>query len=632
MLLTKWGEDLLSSSRDEDFVPLQEYPRPQMQRQSWQNLNGWWEYAITPLRGDVQDPRFVDDPTELPPQFLSPDASSRAARWEEGADEGRILVPFSPEFPLSGVSRKLSPDETLWYRRQFAVLARPTDRVLLHFGAVDQSCRVAVNGTYVGGNFGGYLPFALDITDEVNLDSAPNTLVVAVRDVTDTSYFSRGKQSSNPGGIWYTPQSGIWQTVWIEVVPAHHIADLLWEPTLDSAILTISAPGSEDQTVGLKVGSPVLGAAFMAGSPVLDPLLEAEVPIGVPTEFSVPSPENWTPEHPWIYPVELTLASLEGADTVYSYFALRTLGVGERADGKPALLLNGKPQFVIGLLDQGYWPDGGYTAPSDAALKWDIQFAKAAGYNMLRKHIKIEPLRWYHHCDRLGILVWQDAVNGGRPPRDFLLKSRVVLPYPLRDKPGALLGRQDPEGLTQYREELARMVAHLRSVPSLALWVPFNEGWGQFDAAANTERLRELDPSRPIDHASGWFDQGAGDLHSVHVYMRPPVFVGLGVRDSRVLALTEYGGLGLPVPGHRWSDASFGYLNFKNPREFARGFEKLHRQLGPALGRGLGALVYTQLSDVEEELNGLVTYDRRVVKMPLAELRQINNAVAAHAN
>lgn len=625
-MLTPWGENLDPAN------PLPLYPRPQLVRGRWLNLNGPWDFAITPLsvdnlggEGGLPEPTT---PAEVPP-FAVENPLEPPASWD-----GQITVPFSPEVALSGVNRSVMPDQTLWYQRDFVLDPqdlRPGERVLLHFGAVDQSCRVAVNDVEVGGNVGGYLPFTLDVTEA--LEAGPTQrLTVAVRDVSDVSYMSHGKQARDRGGIWYTPQSGIWQTVWIEVVPAAHIWKLIFTPDLDSVETTVAVDGKqdvdgvvgEDSTGALalvQIGPPAL---FEHGSPTdwegENPLLSVEVTPGVPQRIPIDHPVLWTPDQPHLYPVRVTF----GDDTVTSYFALRTVGVGRREDGKPALLLNGKPHFACGLLDQGYWPDGGYTAPSDEALIFDVTTAKALGYNMLRKHLKIEPLRWYHHCDRLGMLVWQDAVNGGRPPKKSLQNSRVLVPYWVPDRPGALLGRSDPQGLSMFAAEVADMVDLLYSTPSLVLWVPFNEGWGQFDADLMAQMVKELDPTRPVDHASGWFDQGGGDLHSVHLYFRPPTMVGR-VPDRRVLALTEYGGLALEIPGHTWGKKTFGYLRYKSPQQLTKAFTSLHSaDLPKVVSRGLGATVYTQLSDIEDEVNGLVTYDRRIVKMPEDTVRRLN--------
>jgi hypothetical protein len=353
----------------------------------------------------------------------------------------------------------------------------------------------------------------------------------------------------------------------------------------------------------------------------------AAVPVGAPTRIPLPRPiRPWSPDDPFLYDVEVTL----GADRVLSYVGMRSFGVGRDARGVPRLLLNGEPHLPVGLLDQGYWPDGGYTAPSDEALEYDIRLAQRMGYTMLRKHIKVEPMRWYHHCDRLGMLVWQDAVNGGTAYAPQIITAPAFGAPAISDRRHRAFGRADERGREQFEHELAEMIAHLRSVPSLSLWVPFNEGWGQFDAARIAELVRRLDPTRPIDHASGWHDQGVGDLQSRHIYFRP-VRVPRR-RDERVLAVTEYGGYSLAVPGHGWGPRTFGYRRYRTRARLQDALVRLHqREIDPAVRRGLAALVYTQLSDVEDEDNGLVTYDRRFVKVDEQVLRGVNDALRAAA-
>lgn len=588
-MLTPWGERLDASA------PLPEYPRPQLVRSGWANLNGRWRYAIAPFAGT--DPLAVPEPTSRP-------------GWD-----GDIIVPFSPEMALSGVNRTLRPDEALWYGRRFS-LPMPVDgrRVLLHFGAVDQSCRVAVDGAEVGGHTGGYLPFSFDITAAL-ADRDEHELVVAVRDVTDTSWLARGKQAGKPGGIWYTAQSGIWQTVWLEVVPEVAVDGLELLPDLASASVVVTvrsdraAPGTTAR----------VAIAANAGQ-----VVAAEVPVGAPTLVPIAEPHLWSPEDPFLYDVEVVL----GDDRVTSYVGMRSFGLGTDDTGHPRLLLNGEPYLPIGLLDQGYWPDGGYTAPSDEALVFDIELAKRLGYTMLRKHIKVEPLRWYHHCDRLGMLVWQDAVSGGTAYNPIVTQGPVVGGPQLDDHRYRLFARASKLGREQYETELAAMIQHLRSVVSIALWVPFNEGWGQFDAARMADVVRELDPSRPVDHASGWHDQGAGDLRSLHIYFRR---VKLPKKpDARVLALTEYGGYSFAVADHTWSAKAFGYKMLGTREEWQDAVVRLHdEQIRPAIEAGLGAIVYTQLSDVEDEVNGLVTYDRRVVKADAEVFRAMNGRLRA---
>ncbi|MBD3940435.1 glycoside hydrolase family 2 [Microbacterium sp. NEAU-LLC] len=602
-LLTPWAETL-----DPD-APLPEYPRPQLVRGAWTNLNGRWDHAITPLRqaqgpgAEGADPVAVDDPTAPP-----------------GTWDGRIVVPFSPETALSGVGRTLRADQTLWYRRSFALPRglRDGERAILHFGAVDQSCRVAVDGVEVGGDgahahSGGYLPFALDITAALAADRDPDEheLVVAVRDVTDASWLSRGKQTSRPGGIWYTPQSGIWQTVWLEIVPRLAVDRLVLTPDLDAGAVVVTvhsehAAGSETARVEVHDGERVAASI--------------DLPVGEPTAVVLDGMvRTWSPDDPFLYDVRVTL----GDDVVESYVGMRSFGVGVDDRGFARLLLNGRPHLPVGLLDQGYWPDGGYTPASDAALEYDVRLAKRLGFTMLRKHIKVEPLRWYHHCDRLGMLVWQDAVSGGTSYNPLVVSAPAIASPTLDDRRHARFGRADETGRVAFERELRDMIEHLRSVPSLSLWVPFNEGWGQFDAARIAGVVRELDPTRPVDHASGWHDQGAGDLRSLHIYFRP---VKAPRGDGRVIALTEYGGYSLAVPQHTWSPTTFGYKKYRSRDQLVAALERLHdREIAPAIARGLAVTVYTQLADVEEEVNGLVTYDRRFVKVPEDVMRAIND-------
>ncbi|CAM2906526.1 DUF2804 domain-containing protein [Prescottella defluvii] len=577
-MITPWGDAL-----DPDNV-LPEYPRPQLVRDSYLNLNGRWDHA-----------------------FTGSEVADRPRRWD-----GEIVVPFSPEAPLSGVNRTLRPDEALWYRRAFALPEGfVRDRVLLHFGAVDQDCEVWVDDSPVGGHRGGYLPFTLDITDALD-SGGTHELVVRVRDVTDTSWRSRGKQKLDRGGIWYTPQSGIWQTVWLESVPRRWIDRLELVPHLDTGeveICVVPGHAGEDTAV---VAVRADGRDLVSGS----------LPVGVPTRLRLGDDvRRWSPEDPFLYDVEVRLDD----DRVTSYVGMRSFGIGPDASGRTRLLLNGEPYLHAGLLDQGYWPDGLYTAPSDEAFVHDIRTAKELGFTMLRKHIKIEPLRWYHHCDRLGMLVWQDMVNGGRSYRSAVVTAPVLLPVKLDDDRYSAFGRQDAEGRAEFLAELDATVALLRSVPSVAAWVPFNEGWGQFDATAAAARVKELDPSRLVDHASGWHDQGGGDMASRHVYFRPYRLSRADAADPRAAVLSEYGGYSHRVPGHVWNDEEFGYRKYTDRGSFERAFLRLqHAQVGPAVERGLTAFVYTQLADVEDETNGLMTYDRRVLKVDTEAVRASN--------
>jgi hypothetical protein len=559
-LLTRWGRDL------DPAQALPAYPRPQLVRDSYLNLNGWWDYAIT----------------------------DAAAHPPEGFD-GRILVPFSPEAPLSGVQRQLLPDQRLTYRRMVDVpdgFVPERGRLLLHFGAVDQTCTVRVDGVEVGANTGGYLPFTCDVTDA--LRSGRGELVVDVRDLSDRHQHASGKQRLHRGGIWYTAQSGIWQTVWLEAVPETYVDRLTLVPHLDEGMVEVTVFSSSDALAEVTVGGRT-----------------TTIPVNCPTRVGLDDPHPWTPEDPQLHDIEVRL----GDDRVTSYVALRSFGIGPDEHGVPRLLLNGVPYLHVGVLDHGYWPDGLLTAASDDAMVHDIATMKRLGFTVLRKHVKVEPLRWYAHCDRLGMLVWQDLVNGGGRYRTAAVTWPGRFPVRLGDTASRdWLGRGHDHGKAVFLEELRRTVEHLRNVASLAVWVPFNEGWGQFDARSVAEQVRALDPTRVVDHASGWHDQGGGDLKSMHVYGRR--FRAPRRRDHRALVLSEYGGHSLRVEGHVWDDElDFGYGRERTPDDLAAAFTRLHQELAADVPRGLSGTVYTQLSDVEDELNGLLTYDREVLKI-----------------
>jgi beta-galactosidase/beta-glucuronidase len=594
-LLTPWGEAL-----DADH-PLPEYPRPHLVRPSYLNLNGRWQYALTA--------------SEAPPEEF----------------DGSIVVPFSPETLLSGVARLVTPDDVLHYRRTLVLppgfRPAPDARLLLHFGAVDQWCRVSLNGQVVGEHLGGCLPFTFDVTDA--LRDGENELHVVVRDPSDTGHLSRGKQRLARGGIWYTPQAGIWQTVWMEAVPGRWIDRLEIVADLGP---TPRNPGDETLRMVVRMAgrATVDGDALDPGtSPVEVRVLaeggevaHASGHAGEPITLALPGARRWTPEEPFLYDLEVRA----GDDVVRSYAGMRTFGLGPDASGIPRLLLNGEPYFHAGVLDQGYWSDGGYTAPSDEALVHDIATMKRMGFTMLRKHIKVEPLRWYHHCDRLGMLVWQDMVNGGGRYNPAVISVPAVASrVSLDDRRYRTFARSDEAGREQWLAEMAETIALLGNVVSLAMWVPFNEGWGQFDAAAVCATVRELDPTRTVDHASGWHDQGAGDLTSLHVYFRAfRVPRRQRATAQRALALTEYGGYSLRLPEHSTTDREFGYRRYRDATALADAFTRLHvRQIIPAIAGGLAATVYTQLSDVEDETNGLLTYDRRVVKIAEDEVRAV---------
>ena len=580
--------------------PLAEYPRPAMRRDSCEILNGPWQYAITQT-------------AEYP------------AAWQ-----GSILVPYSPEAPASGVNRTLQPGQWLHYHRLFAPPAGEGGRVLLHFGAVDYACAVQVNGHLAGGHRGGYWPFTLDITDLLN-GTGRNSLWVAVQDPTGHGTQARGKQTLKPGGMFYPAQSGIWQTVWLERVPDNYIQTLTVTPDYDARTVTVRVHtakpgGAVNLWAMVRAGGVTIAEDW--GSDEADQ--DGEVTLNIPEEHFFP----WSPDTPFLY--DLTVGTTQGEeaefDTVHSYFALRKWSCAPDAHGVLRFCLNDKPILLNGLLDQGYWPEGLYTPPSDAAVERELSEVKALGFNLLRKHAKIEPQRWYYHCDRLGLIVWQDIVNGGSAYNLWFVTylTNVLQPLLRRFPDGkaaySLLSRAKPAGREEYAHELADTVQALRCHPCIACWVPFNEGWGQFDAGKAVQALRALDGTRLVDEASGWFDQGGGDVHSLHNYFYP-----LRIRpQKRTVALSEYGGIAWPMPGHEPPHKTYGYGTAKDRQELTARYKKLQlKTVLPQLEKGLSALVYTQLTDVEDEVNGLFTYDRAAVKPDANAVRSVNAALAA---
>ena len=563
-LSTVWGERL------DREMPLAEYPRPQLVRNSYVCLNGRWECA------------FADAE-----QLVAPSAY-----------DYEITVPFSPEAPLSGVGRQLQPNERLWYRRSFLLeesfFAHP--HTVLHFGAVDERCEVFLNGQSVGTHAGGYLPFEFDVTQYVTVGE--NVLVVSVRDESDASYHSRGRQRLQSGGIWHTAQSGIWQTVWLENLPENYIRSLRITPDYDGGAVIVEVDtGYADIPVMAiaSVGKKLVATAEGSSSETL--VLE----LG---QF-----ESWSPEHPFLYDLIVTA----GDDRVLSYFGMRKIEVCAGEDGYKRIFLNNSEYFCDGLLDEGYWPDGLYTAPADEALVFDIDTAKREGFNTLRKHMKIEPLRWYYHCDRRGVLVWQDLVCGGGKYSKAVTSLLPVTGMKLRDNDYQKFARSDDRGREEYIRELEATVNLLYNSPSVVLWTAFNEGWGQFDALEAEDRIHELDRTRLIDHASGWYDQG-GELRSLHIYSRK---LNFHPDTSRPTVLSAFGGYLLGAQGSRpWSGMGGSYRSFDSIKSLREAFGALYGgELEDAKRRGLCAAIYTQLSDVEEECNGIMTYDRRTLKL-----------------
>ena len=572
-LKTRWTDQVKESQGQ----VLQEYPRPSMKRESYLNLNGFWDYAIMGTK-------------RIPDRF-----------------DGKILVPFSPEAPLSGVERQLRPRQVLWYKRILPREVRKENgkRWLLHFGAVDQFAAVYINKILVTKHLGGYLPFTADVTDA--LKEGENELLVAVRDFTDHSYYSRGKQKLAKGGMFYTAQSGIWQTVWMEQVPGRYITEIKTTPLFDEEMIEITVCSNRGGRFTVEISSEEM-------QPV-----EAKGEAGVPLQIPIQEMHPWSPEDPFLYQMTVTF----GEDTVDSYFAMRKISAKKDEKGILRPFLNNRPYLQKGVLDQGYWPDGLYTAPSDEALRRDIEQAKALGFNMLRKHIKVEPARWYYHCDTMGMLVWQDMPSGAAYPGDLLAVALPNIGVQVSDKKHKRFKRENTAARLQFTKELKEMVEALTDAVCICTWVPFNEGWGQFDAAAATALLWTLDPTRPVDHASGWHDQGAGDYKSIHKYIfkvRPPH------PDGRAFALTEYGGYSQVLDGHVWDkENSFGYRMYPDKAALTAAYRKLHEeQILPLLKKGLCVSIYTQLTDVELEVNGLFTYDRAVCKLDEAVVKEIN--------
>ena len=564
-----------------------EYPRPNLVRDSYINLNGPWDFCID---------------------------RSPACR---GYDR-TIRVPFPPEAPLSGVGVVAQPDEYLHYRRRFALPEGfNRGRVLLHFGAVDQECEVSVNGRAVGGHRGGYNPFTLDITDA--LRPGENALELCARDRTEHAPYARGKQllvrQGKYASIFYTPCSGIWKTVWIESVPERHITGLRFTPLCDAAQVRLevlaNAPGAA------RVGIRFQGREVWCG----------EVETGAPACADLPGFHYWSPDRPDLYDVTVEY----GGDRVESYFGMRCFERKPDSRGIPRFYMNGRPFFFNGLLDQGYWPEGLLTAPSDAALEYDIRTIKDMGYNTLRMHVKVEEERFYYLCDRIGMVVWQDMPNGGGVYNMFFV-TELPNAYDwfvrgVEDSRYDWFMREDAEGREQFRRELDEMVARLYNYPCIALWTPFNEGWGQFDARQATARIRAADDTRLINEACGWFDQGGGDLHSIHNYIHK---LKTAPKPPRAVALTEYGGYSWAVEGHTACEKAFGYQAYGSREELTRNYRRLwEEEIFPNLKDGLSAAIYTQVSDIEEEINGVLTYDREVVKMDEAVVRDLNRRLYA---
>lgn len=649
-LFTPWGEQL------EGEMTHHHHPHPQFERASFVSLDGWWDYCFQQAQGAESQWR-----TAAPPATY----------------EGRIRVPFSPEAPLSGVQRQLTPRELLWYRCVFscfeaddasqkmleepfcdakALLREETQRLLLHFEAVDYACACYVNGQRVGEHVGGYLPFSFDITDA--LIAGENEICVCVHDPSDAGVQLRGKQSLQRGGIWYTAQSGIWQTVWLEMVPNNHMTSLDVDAQASGRLslkVTVQSKAKVvDDAAQQDVRAPSSGANPADDLPILEAYVyDADTLVASATcspsvshgaddtqrshtdactftsaqdddvctaelVMHVPQPHLWSPDDPHLYRIELTY----GSDRVSSYAAFRSVSVKRDKAGVARFYLNDEPLFLRGVLDQGYWSDGLMTAPTDEALVFDIQTMKDLGFNMLRKHIKVECDRWYYHCDRLGMLVWQDMVCGGDALRPWHTSYKPTF---FRSSWGrcndessrrhAHFSASAVAFRDEWRETCAHTIRYLKSHPSIVTWVLFNEAWGQFNARAATRMVRELDPTRPIDAVSGWYDQRCGDFLSVHNYFRPLAVYKDRAHTPRAFVISEFGGLSFYVAQHCVVASSYGYDAYDQAQAFRAAVREVLQQADNLEAQGLAGFVYTQLSDVEEETNGILTYDRRVNKL-----------------
>lgn len=563
MLKTRWT-DLVDLSQ-----PLNEYPRPQFVRDSYFSLNGKWQYKIT------KSPAIPDD------------------------YDGEIVVPFSPESELSGVNKTVGPNDYLIYKKSFVL---PSDfnkgRVYINFGAVDQIATVYINGKCVGTHKGGYTPFRFELSEYIN--ESENDLVVLVKDFSDTKFYSRGKQKINRGGIWYTAQSGIWQSVWLESTPIEHLDSVRITPDYDNELVRFEFFGTDDVETLIYDGDELIADT---------------------TEHTVKIPDfkPWSPENPFLYKVVFKACG----EKIKSYFGMRKFSVGTDGMGIKRLLLNNKPYFHNGLLDQGYYPDTMLTPPCNEAMENDIKFVKNAGFNMLRKHIKIEPLLWYHYCDVNGIIVWQDMVNGGG---SYGLEVSAIpfVNITLDDTKYKTFAREDKEGRDLYYQELDEMISHLYNCPCIAVWVPFNEGWGQFDSRIAYEKIKALDSTRIVDTTSGWHDLGHSDVISKHIYFTP-IKVKAG---DRPYVLSEFGGFSMRIKGHTFNEKMFGYKIYNSKNSLTKAYERLFNNvIIPQIKDGLSATVYTQLTDVEDELNGLLTYDRELEKIDVDKLKEINERI-----
>ena len=577
-ILSPWAEQVTPENAH------REYPRPQLERNNnWQNLNGLWKYKIT-----------NKDQKEIP------------TTWD-----GDILVPFAVESALSGVAKRVTKDDALWYNSKISIDKKLNKgKIFLNFGAVDWECDIYVNGQHVGNHQGGFDPFSIDISNAIKKGKTQD-IAIRVWDPTSDGPQPRGKQINNPHGIWYTPVSGIWQTVWLESVPETHIVSTKQTPDVDQSVLKIST-----ELASAKAGDEILVEAYDNNNKIA----EVKSTAGEEAQLKLTDPQLWSPNSPKLYDLKVkVLRKGKVIDEAKSYFAMRKISVKKDGSGIQRMYLNDEFVFHYGPLDQGWWPDGLHTAPSDEALKYDVEKTKEMGFNMIRKHIKVEPARWYRHCDSIGIMVWQDMPSGD-------LDGNIWDMNPGKIRPGKHDKDRTPESEAIYRKEWKSIMSTLHNFPSIVVWVPFNEAWGQFKTKEIVDWTIQNDPSRLVNGASGGNFGAPGHIFDIHNYpdaaMPSPELFG----DQYVLVLGEYGGLGLPVEGHTWQQKdNWGYQSFKNSEELKNRYQEVVSDLSKLIPLGLSGGVYTQTTDVEVETNGLMTYDRKVMKIPANELKVIHS-------